>query len=422
MLRGETTPDTLVVTEGEPDYLSWASSSPEQAVIGIVNIKGWDQSIADRIPTGTTIYVRTDPDTAGHKYADAIVDSLADRGVVVWRRDPQDSSGIDDNDALMRNGSLPSLSQGLICVQGGAADPEPQDDIIPRWHDQVLQYGIAFGQPPTAKIPVPWAQLAITLGGGWEIGVQALIGPTGAGKSQVATHIALHAATHGHPTLLCSLELSRSMAIAKLLAAKTGIAWSKQLARDLTDDQYGRLAIALQHLYDLPLDLISNTDRVRSVEDIEAYARKFVACYEQRPLIVVDYLSYLTAFEGKEIRQATQAITSSLDALASELSATVLLVAATSRQYYDALRWDPSVDHKPGEVPVWRKHAGSFVALAKESGGVEYSAHAIIALAVEVGVEHDTLHLGIAKNRSGRCSIGGCWTRLSLENGICEEL
>lgn len=73
----------IVITEGEPDWLTWASRHPEgdeqgPAFLGIES-GGWTQEIADRVPSGTRIIIRTHNDPAGNRYAQLIHQTLNER-------------------------------------------------------------------------------------------------------------------------------------------------------------------------------------------------------------------------------------------------------------------------------------------------------------------------------------------------------
>lgn len=76
-------PLRLIVAEGEPDFLTWASRQSDAddaglAVVGVVS-GAWTTSIAARIPDGTHVAVRTHHDEAGRKYAAQIQATLAGR-------------------------------------------------------------------------------------------------------------------------------------------------------------------------------------------------------------------------------------------------------------------------------------------------------------------------------------------------------
>lgn len=87
LLAGEAvawwTERTVIVSEGEPDFLTVAthySDASEQApaVIGIV-AGAWTAEIAARLPAGCRVVIRTHSDAAGDRYAEEIGSSLAGR-------------------------------------------------------------------------------------------------------------------------------------------------------------------------------------------------------------------------------------------------------------------------------------------------------------------------------------------------------
>ena len=73
----------LIVVEGSIDFLATATKFSDAnqsapAVIGIV-AGSWNDALAARVPSGTTIIIGTDPDPAGKRYRDLITKSLRDR-------------------------------------------------------------------------------------------------------------------------------------------------------------------------------------------------------------------------------------------------------------------------------------------------------------------------------------------------------
>jgi hypothetical protein len=72
----------VVITEGEPDFLTWATRGEiprKLAVLGVGGSGQWTEAIADRIPDDSLVIIRTDPDDAGDAYAAEIVASLRGR-------------------------------------------------------------------------------------------------------------------------------------------------------------------------------------------------------------------------------------------------------------------------------------------------------------------------------------------------------
>jgi hypothetical protein len=86
MLRGEIKPYRIGIVEGEPDFLSRASVTNDAhgATFGIVS-GSWTKAFAERVPLGARVYLRTDVDEAGNRYAQEIENTLR-RRAFLWRR------------------------------------------------------------------------------------------------------------------------------------------------------------------------------------------------------------------------------------------------------------------------------------------------------------------------------------------------
>jgi len=76
-------PQEIVVSEGEPDWLTWAACQSEAheqgpAYLGIV-AGGWSLDVAGRIPDGARVVIRAHHDRSGQLYAQEISATLAGR-------------------------------------------------------------------------------------------------------------------------------------------------------------------------------------------------------------------------------------------------------------------------------------------------------------------------------------------------------
>ena len=72
----------IVIAEGEPDFLTWATRPPLPRTFGVLGLGGagqWTDEIAARIPDGAEVILRTDADDAGDAYASEIALSLRGR-------------------------------------------------------------------------------------------------------------------------------------------------------------------------------------------------------------------------------------------------------------------------------------------------------------------------------------------------------
>ena len=85
LLRGTGEPSTVVISEGEPDYLTAATTWSTLPVFGIV-AGSWTPEHAQRIPDGSTVVIRTDNDTKGDEYAEAIRNTFAGRQIELKRK------------------------------------------------------------------------------------------------------------------------------------------------------------------------------------------------------------------------------------------------------------------------------------------------------------------------------------------------
>lgn len=73
----------LVVAEGVPDFLTWATrwgdaAEGAPAVLGLIS-GSWTEEIAARVPDGTAVYVRQHADEAGAKYTARVLETLGAR-------------------------------------------------------------------------------------------------------------------------------------------------------------------------------------------------------------------------------------------------------------------------------------------------------------------------------------------------------
>jgi hypothetical protein len=73
----------VVIAEGEPDWLLWAArqrdSEPQGPACFGIDAGAWCRKIADRVPDGARVAVRTHADAAGARYARQIVTTLRGR-------------------------------------------------------------------------------------------------------------------------------------------------------------------------------------------------------------------------------------------------------------------------------------------------------------------------------------------------------
>jgi hypothetical protein len=82
LLRGERrAPSRVLVVEGEPDFLTWATRKAWLPVFGVLS-GSWHAGFAERIPLGSEVIVCTHHDQAGDGYAELVRATVKDRAVV----------------------------------------------------------------------------------------------------------------------------------------------------------------------------------------------------------------------------------------------------------------------------------------------------------------------------------------------------
>ncbi len=86
MLRGELpeAPARVVIAEGATDYLLAALKWPALPILGLT-AGTWNRELADRVPDGATVAIRTDNDPAGDRYAETVIESFKGRRVALVR-------------------------------------------------------------------------------------------------------------------------------------------------------------------------------------------------------------------------------------------------------------------------------------------------------------------------------------------------
>jgi len=82
----------VIITEGEPDWLTWATTRPDLAVLGVV-AGAWVAELAARIPDGSKVVLRTHADAAGDAYAAKVAASFTGRKVQLARLKHEESNG-----------------------------------------------------------------------------------------------------------------------------------------------------------------------------------------------------------------------------------------------------------------------------------------------------------------------------------------
>lgn len=174
-------------------------------------------------------------------------------------------------------------------------------------------------------VPLPFPSLSQWLDGGLRAGeLTILAARTRVGKSAMAVEMAVHAAKHGHPTLIVSREM-RNVAHARRMVAQVGrVPASLLRTGDCRPETWERAVDAMQFLSGLEVYM---TERARSVKEIGESVRLVPKCQ----FLIVDYLQLLHANGVPEGRFRIEAVSRGLKELALSLSIPVLALCSVSR-------------------------------------------------------------------------------------------
>jgi len=204
---------------------------------------------------------------------------------------------------------------------------------------------------------------------GLTTGVFILAGAPSCGKTTLAKQIADHvAATERVPVLFWSFEQSREelriKSLARLASVDSRLIWKGRTAKeetwqDVVEAGNNYLLQQGPHLTVIEAGREDTLDRIRTT----ALLAKHKAGGDKPVLLVIDYLQIIPAGRAAPdtIRERIDWHLSELRRLARDLESPVLVVSSENREAY-----------KENKKPT--------LAALKESGGIEYSADAVICL------------------------------------------
>jgi replicative DNA helicase len=170
---------------------------------------------------------------------------------------------------------------------------------------------------------------------GWHQGeLVILAGRPGMGKTSFAAATAWHAATHGHPTLFASIEMTTRDVGLRLACLEARVNFQLARAGRLRELELSRMVAAIAKMEASALFL---DDTIRTVTDVRRAARQVKARADRCDLVVVDYLQLMKpATEGgrrssdSRVREIGE-MTGELKALAKEMACPVIVLSQLSR-------------------------------------------------------------------------------------------
>ncbi len=204
------------------------------------------------------------------------------------------------------------------------------------------------------------------------------------GKTSFALNIAAKAAITGNvPVAIFSLEMSATQLVTRIMSSEMGIDNSHLSSGELNDDDWEKIALALNSLGRAPI-YISEKTAVK-VSDIRAACRRLKAEHGLG-LIVIDYLQLMQGDRAESRQQEVADMSRSLKILAKELNVPILTLSQLSRASEKR-----SDDSSPKLSDL------------RESGSIEQDADIVMFLYRDDKdpENRSAVKLNIAKNRSG---------------------
>lgn len=209
-------------------------------------------------------------------------------------------------------------------------------------------------------IPTGLTEIDNLLGGLQKSDLLIVAGRPGMGKTALATNMAFHAATLGHPMLFFSLEMSAQQLSMRILAEQSGVEMWRIRNGQMRGMEWDDYVLTGQKLEKLPLhiddtgglllpQLASRARRAKREHKIEG--------------IVIDYLQLMDGTRPGQQQNRVQElthITKGLKSLAKELDVPIVALSQLSR----------GVDSRDDKRPV--------LSDLRESGSIEQDADAVM--------------------------------------------
>lgn len=211
-------------------------------------------------------------------------------------------------------------------------------------------------------VPSGIAQLDEMMGGGFsQTGLTIVAGRPSMGKSGMACSLAEYAAERGEGVLFCTVEMSNTELVERMLYARAGVnSFSAKHGR-LTPTDHQRIGKASADIGNWPISFIAGD---LGASDVCSAARRLKRKNEKLRLVVVDYLQKMRTDAQQDENRAEQLgkITGRLKGLAMDLEVPVILLSQLNRSVESTESKKPKMHH------------------LRESGAIEQDADIILML------------------------------------------
>lgn len=179
-------------------------------------------------------------------------------------------------------------------------------------------------------VPTGWKAMDVVTGGWQPSDLIILAARPGMGKTSLALCTLLHAAKHGYPVGMFSLEMGETQLFERLASAETGISASSIKRGQLNGREHEEVLQAIGRISQLPI-FIDGTPGL-SIFEMRAKARRMARKHGIK-LFIVDYLQLMSGPDnGRGNReQEVSAISRGLKVMAKEINVPVIALSQLSR-------------------------------------------------------------------------------------------
>lgn len=206
-------------------------------------------------------------------------------------------------------------------------------------------------------------------------------GRPGSGKTSLSQQLAVSLAESGEPVGYISLEMPREQLLLREICARAGVNYQAARTASLTRDELVKLRRAQMEVNGLPLYI---DDRPKSPASLVRAVRRLKGRQPDIRVVVVDYLSLLTAPEGENQNIRISLISQALKGAARALGIALVVLVQLNRQGAEGM---PELHH------------------LRDSGSLEQDADLVVFIyrpyAVTGKGDPAEAHIKVAKNRHG---------------------
>lgn len=259
--------------------------------------------------------------------------------------------------------------------------PKPIQDYIVDALDRVSALADGSMEP---GIPTGIPGLDRLMGGGLRGGKQIVLAARpSVGKSSIAEQVCINLAKRGYASAMFSMEMSNQEMSDRAICNLGRIDMGRYLTGKLEDDEWGRLADAVEEMRDLPLYL--DEKPALTLQEISTRARILKRKHDIK-LLVIDYIQLCGVTNPKLSRHhQLEELSRGLKSLAKTLSIDIVTLSQLNRE----------VEKRTGGRPI--------MADLKESGAIEEDADVVMLMwRAQVNDDHNIIGIDIPKNRGGR--------------------